>query len=172
MARKIRVSYPTHVVARLLDTDRENLFKTEESTKQLLNNAIKLGFRLGETPLQAFIAANPELKGKFQDKEFDSANEGLQKLLCTYQMTPGDDAMRNLMSMDLCSAYDITAMPEPAFIQLYNSNLAPKKSALPDEAKIIYRKGMLISGMIQSLLSVIKEENAASIPYVLETPAS
>ena len=62
MARKVRRSYPTHVVCRLMETDdRLKLPAAHNATVALLKRAIEQGFRLGETPTAAFLNTHPEL---------------------------------------------------------------------------------------------------------------
>ncbi|MEO9365083.1 MAG: hypothetical protein ABI341_03135, partial [Nitrososphaera sp.] len=123
MARKLRLSYPTHTLARRLET--EEAFQPlagETAAVALLKNAAAQGFRLGEKPVAAFLrekeeeAKLGEVKGSLSDAEFQAATRQLQTLHRLYQITPDDESMPVLQAMGITSAHDVMAYPQEQFI--------------------------------------------------------
>src|SRR5262249_26506431 len=64
LARKIRLSYPNHVVQRTLETDAGDELRLGAArgvTATLLKNAMAKDFKLGQTSVSAFLKSNPEV---------------------------------------------------------------------------------------------------------------
>src|SRR5262249_26875578 len=94
MARKVRLSYPTQAVARLVQQDDADAFKLGEAraaTATLLKNAAAAGFRLGQTPVETFMKANPAVLNGIDNGE--TAKQSVKTLQRVYQITPSDEAM-------------------------------------------------------------------------------
>jgi hypothetical protein len=122
MARKVRLSYPTQVVGRLIERDEIKLPPARrQATVALMKKAANQGFRLGETPVEAFLTAHAELREGIGDTEFRSAQDQMKTLQRVYQITPSNDAIPVLMSLGMTSAFDVMAYREADFIELYTS---------------------------------------------------
>lgn len=153
MARKVRLSYPTQVIGRMIETDDK--FKplaAHASTIELLKNAAQKGFRLGETPVAAFLKTNPDVTANI------AARQGLQMLQRVYQITPSNEAMPVLMSLGMTSAYDVMAYSEATFMELFNAKYLEihKVSPALEMAKLVYRKAKQVSSVTYNLFTIAK----------------
>ena len=119
MARKVRLSYPTQVVGRLLEQKEIALPVAHEATVKLMKQATARGFRLGETPLDVFLESHTGAQGDLSDADFESARQQMKTLQRVYQITPGNEAMPVLIGLGMNSAYDVTAYSEAEFVALY-----------------------------------------------------
>ena len=160
MARKIRLSYPTHVLGHLLETDATfKLPASHDTTVKLLKSSSAQGFRLGETPASAFLKANPGVQAGMSDTEFQIAAQQMKTLQRVYQITPNNEAIPVLMNLEMISAYDVMAYSETAFEQRFSSKysemykISPKK----DLAKQIYRKSKQVSSVSYNLFAITKK---------------
>ncbi|HEY5741739.1 MAG TPA: Tc toxin subunit A, partial [Terrimicrobiaceae bacterium] len=152
MARKVRLAYPTQVLGRRLERDSVNAFQLGEgrsSTIALLKNAVAAGFRLGETPVHTFFQENSAVLNTIENVE--TAKQNLTTLQRLSQITPSDDGVPVLMKLGFTSAYDVVALPEKDFIELYGS-----ASTGITEARLIYRKAQQVSSVTYNLFTIAK----------------
>lgn len=119
MARKVRRSYPTQVLGRLIEQDHIKVPAARAATVNLMKSAAGHGFRLGETPVGAFLNTHPEARGGMADADFHAAQEQVKTLQRVYQITPSNEAMPVLMSLGMTSAFDVMAYAEEVFVDLY-----------------------------------------------------
>jgi len=119
MARKLRLSYPTQVVGRMVEQEQIKLPAARDATVKLMKSAAGHGFRLGETPAQAFLNAHAAARAGMADVEFRAAQEQVKTLQRVYQITPSNEAMPVLISLGMTSAFDVMAYSEDAFVDLY-----------------------------------------------------
>jgi len=160
MARKVRLSYPTQVVGRMVEQDADDKFKLGEAsarsaTATLLKNAAAEGFRLGQTPVDTFIEANSDVLNGIEGIE--TAKENVKTLQRVYQITPSDEAMPVLTKLDLTSAYDIAGLSEEAFLERYDRaylDLYPHQPPKPEQPKLIYRKAQQVSSVTYNLFTI------------------
>lgn len=160
MARKVRLSYPTQVVGRLMETDDH--FKplaAKGGTVTLLKNAAAQGFRLGETPVTTFLRDHDEVMAGIDDGEVQVARQQLGTLQRVYQITPGNEAMPVLMQLDMTSAYDVMAYPEAEFVELYDKGYLDLYDKTPpkQEARLIRRKAKQVSSVTYNLFTIAKK---------------
>lgn len=162
MARKVRLSYPTQVVGRLIEQDTADAFKlgaTRGSTVQLLKKAATAGFRLGETPVGTFLKANADVAAGLPASAAEAAGQQLRTLQRVYQITPSNEAMPVMLSLGMTSAYDVTAYSEQAFVDLYSSKYKEmyKKSPTEAETLLVYRKAKQVSSVTYNLFTAAKK---------------
>lgn len=119
MARKVRLSYPTQVVGRMIEKDEIKLPAARDATMKLLNNASSKGFRLGQTPVASFLKTHAEVTAGMTANDAQAAQLQMKTLQRVYQITPGNEAMPVLMALGMTSAYDVMAYSEEAFVELY-----------------------------------------------------
>lgn len=119
MARKVRMSYPTQVVGRMIDKDEIKLPAARDATVKLINNAAGQGFRLGQTPVATFLKTHVGVTAGMADNDVQVAQQQMKTLQRVYQITPSNEAMPVLMSLGMTSAYDVMAYSEEAFVELY-----------------------------------------------------
>ncbi|SFK89248.1 hypothetical protein SAMN05216302_101960 [Nitrosomonas aestuarii] len=160
MARKIRLSYPTQVVNRLIESDEKyKLPAAHDATVTLLKNAVAHGFRLGETPVAAFLKTHSNIIAGIASPDTQAAQQQLHTLQRIYQITPSDEAIPVLMSLNLTSAFDVMAYPEEQFIAIFNWRYAEiyKKPAPQDTATLISRKAKQVSSIIYNVFATAKK---------------
>jgi hypothetical protein len=158
MARKLRLSYPTQVLGRLLETDDQfKLATAHDNTVILLKAATEKGFRLGKTPVTAFFA-QVEMAVDMSVEEIQVAQQQMQMLQRVYQITPTHEALSVLMALNLTSAYDIVEYSEAEFKHCFEAKYLQKYSTLPVEriANLIYSKAKQISSITYSVFTMAK----------------
>ncbi|MBE0465801.1 MAG: hypothetical protein IBX71_01070, partial [Candidatus Desulforudis sp.] len=153
MARKVRLSYPTQVLARLFEKDDRFKPLAHPETVTLLKSAAGQGFRLGETPVAAFLKTHTGVAAS------KAARQQLQTLQRVYQITPGNEAIPVLMSLGMTSAYDVMAYPEAAFVELFNAKYLEihKAAAASGLAGLVYRKAKQVSSVTYNLFTIAKK---------------
>ena len=160
MARKVRLSYPTQVLGRLLETDKRFKLPTgHEATVKLLRNATAQGFRLGETPVSSFLQSRPGVGDGLTEEEFRDAGEQMKVMQRVYQITPSNEAMPVLMSLGMTSAFDVMAYPEEQFISLFKAKYleihnTPAPARVP---VLISRKAKQVSSVTYNLFAIAKK---------------
>jgi len=180
MARKIRLSYPTHVVGRLLERDEKfQRMIPEEGTRgatvRLLKDVTARGFRLGQTPVARFFRNDKAVRKNRNSKangETQLAIQEVEKLARIYQITPDDESMPVLPQLGITSAYDVIAYSKDRFVQLFNAKYLATYHTLPSEnvAQLIYRKATQVSSVIYNLYVIANE--VSSVPSITATSPS
>ena len=167
MARKVRLSYPTQVLGRRMETDPKfKLADNHAATVTLLKNAATRGFKLGTTPAAAFLKANPGAQGGLPDADFKAASQSLRTLQSVYQITPTDEAMPVLMSLGMNSAFDVMAYPEEDFERYFVARHLNFFGRRPSktETRLVYQKSKQVSSITYNLFTIAK--TMASAPQV------
>ncbi len=170
MARKVRVSYPTQVVARMVERDADDVFQLGQSRTpavSFLRSASASGFRLGSTPVDSFLRENPAVAAGMEAGELRTATQAVKTLQRLYQITPGNDAMLALTKAGLTSAHDITSMSRNEFLERYESYFPSR-----EQAELVYRKAQQVSSITTNLYGIVKEmDSAPSVTAISATPA-
>lgn len=180
LARKVRLSYPTQVVRRMIENGPEkgglSLGENHEAIKTpvhtFLKNAEGLGFELGQTPVDAFIKQNdkpnqdnPLFQGiSSEDRQITS--EGLKTLQRLYQTSPSDTSLKILYKEGFKSAQDIVAFPYETFQDRYG-HLFPSR----EEARVVYRKAEQISVVTQNFYGIAKQLDSVPAIAAISPPA-
>lgn len=156
MARKVRLSYPTQVVSRMIESGAISLPMAQGATTRLLENATKQGFRLGETPVTRFFKERSEVAADLPPSEAQAAIQQLQKLQRVYQITPSNEAMAVLMHLDITSAYDVMAYAEEDFDAIFETGYLEifRTPPLAGLARLIRRKSEQVSSVTYNLFSI------------------
>ncbi|MBD2026807.1 neuraminidase-like domain-containing protein [Leptolyngbya sp. FACHB-711] len=176
MARKVRLSYPTQVVGRLVEQDNADQFKlgtARTATATLLNNAATQGFRLGQTPVEAYFNSHVGVRGAMTDAEFETAKQEIKTLQRIYQITPTNEAMPVLTSLGMTSAYDVMAYPEEAFSVLFAAEYLKLYGRNPsqEETRLVYRKAKQVSSVTYNLFAIAKKlDSDATVQTISGTP--
>ncbi len=160
MARKIRLSYPTQVVYRLIESDEKyKLPAAHDATAMLLKNAVAHGFRLGETPVAVFLKTHPNITAGIASLDTQAAQQQLHALQRVYQITPDDEAMPVLMSLNITSAFDVMAYSEKQFVAMFDARYAEiyKEPAPQGKATLIIRKARQVSSVTYNLFAIAKK---------------
>lgn len=176
MARKVRLSYPTQVIGHKLENDHADLFglgETRTATATLLKNAAVQGFRLGQTPVEAFFASHVGARADMTDAEFNRAKQQMKTLQCVYQITPTDEAIPVLTSLGMTSAYDVTAYSEEVFLELYLAKYRELygKAIGTKEAQLVYQKATQVSSVTYNLFTIAEKLNTEVPVFGMSAPA-
>jgi hypothetical protein len=182
LARRVRMSYSTYVIARMIEThdlplvgkhkgpetrgpesrspDTKGL---EKEVPAFLRKCAALGFELGRTPVGAFICGNKDsLFAGMKPEEADSIIEILKRLHRLYQITPSDESLKALLESGLTSAHDLTRVPYEAFVTRYGH-----KFPSLHEAELVYRKAQQVKSTVAGHHSMAK--SAANSPGFFAT---
>ncbi|CAH1073230.1 neuraminidase-like domain-containing protein [Candidatus Nitrotoga sp. 1052] len=159
MARKVRLSYPTQVVGRLIEEDEIKLPTARDATVTLLKAATAQGFRLGETPVAAFLKSHAGMQAGMSNAEFQAAGQQLKVLQRVYQITHSNEAMPILISLGMTSAYDVMAYSESEFTALYERKYFDLYGRSPTrtESRLVYRKAKQVSVVTYNLFTIAKK---------------
>lgn len=176
MARKVRLSYPTQVVARSIERDGADSFKfgaARDKTVQLLENAASQGFRLGQTPAASFFKAHAGARAGLTDAEFTTAEKHVTALQRVYQITPNNEAMPVLWALGMTSAYDVMAYSESEFMALYAAKYLELYKVTPTQAesRLVYRKATQVSSVTYNLFSIAKKLDSELPVFGMSAPA-
>lgn len=168
MARKIRRSYPTHVVARMIekdDADGLKLGEAKEPTAAFLKNAAASGFQLGITPVEQYRQAHPDAIEAVPEDQRGAAIQGAKTVQRVYQISPGNDVMQMLLGQGITSAYDVVSLPWEAFWERYGD-----KFGSIEQAKLVYRKAQQVSSVTYNLFTMAKKLDSEAQVYGISAP--
>lgn len=157
LARKVRLSFPTQVVRRLIE---RNELKLSDSVKtnvvQILKETSGLGFELGRTPVKMLLERYEDTVFQGMDQVAKQATLAtLKRLARLYQITPSDQALIELHDLGFQSAQDVIAFPLDLFVKKFSQQ--PTKSLLPaghlaQEAVVIYQKAQQVAAVSTHLV--------------------
>ena len=172
MSRKVRLSYPTQVVARQVEKEELRVPAAREATVKLIKGAAEKGFRFGETPVAAFISSNAGLNAGMTDADFSSAQGQMKTLQRVYQITPSNEAMPVLLALGMTSAYDVLAYSEEDFVTLYNNKYVELYGVKPSpkEPLLVRRKAKQVSSVTYNLFAISSNiDSGVALPVTSPT---
>jgi hypothetical protein len=177
LARKVRLSLPTQVVARMIEKDELHLGEHHAALKKPVNtflkNASDLGFSLGRLPINKFIKQNHS--AVFKDiaaEEIEPTKRAVKKLQRLYQITPTDDALKFALDAGFNSAHDVAAMPFEAFMQSYGDKFSADADVSRAVASQFYRKAQQVASVTYNFFTSAKQLDTTPSVYALSPPAS
>lgn len=165
LSRRVRLSYPTRVIARMVETDilrlGDNHDEIKASVNTFLRNAETLGFILGETSVDAFTKKNEA--AVFQDIDPNNRNstvENVKYLHRLYQITPSDYALKVIIELGFTSASDIVAFSKSDFLYHFGSRFANRR-----EAELVYEKAQQVNAVTYSIFTTAKQMDHTAAVY-------
>lgn len=166
MARKVRVSFPTQVMGRMIEKGEMPLEVGQPAAVgAFFRNAAAKDFKLGQSPVDQFVKANPGVFDGVAADQRAAVTESVKTLHRVQQITPSNEAMQVLMKEGLTSAQDIVAFPFEAFLDRY-AHLFPSR----EQAELVYRKAEQVSNVTYNLFTIASELDSA--PPVFATSPS
>jgi hypothetical protein len=160
LARKVRLTFPTQVVGRMIEKDELQLGDRHSELKApvriFLQNAQRLGFELGRTPIAAFIKQNPTVLNGIESSQVNSTIESVKLTQRLYQITPTDESLKVLMAQGFTSAQDVVAFPYETFLDRFG-----KFFSSPDEARLAYRKAEQVTTVTFNFFTAAKQLDTA-----------
>ncbi|HEX5736592.1 MAG TPA: neuraminidase-like domain-containing protein [Blastocatellia bacterium] len=175
LARKVRMSFPTQVVARRIERDELRLGARHDELKapvgKFLRNADELGFRFGKVALGRFIRENEDkLFRGIEAKNIEPMTQEVKKLQRLYQITPTDEAMKVLLDLGFTSAHDVALLGYDNFRQSYGDRFAQEKEVSFAIAELIYRKAQQVSVVMYNFFTLAKQMESAPAIYSISAP--
>jgi hypothetical protein len=150
LSRKVRLSYPTRVVARLVETNNLPLAgpgTLATTVAGFLRSANSAGYQLGRTPLNLFLNNLPKSMA-VPDATTISSVKTLHRL---YQLTPSNGSLQAVLQAGFSSAYDITAYTQEEFRSLVAGSIPSL-----EEADLVYRKAQQVRAVTFNLFATAK----------------
>ncbi|MGC2744308.1 MAG: Tc toxin subunit A, partial [Candidatus Angelobacter sp.] len=148
LARKVRMSFPTQVTARMIERkDLPLSDKTAANVTAFLRAAAPLGYNLGRTPLNAFIKNS----GTSLPSLDPASTESLKTLHRLYQITPSSESLQAALKAGFTSAYDIASYKKEKFISKYSI-------AFPEgEAELIWGRSQVVKSVTFNIFTSAKQ---------------
>ncbi len=158
LARKVRISYPTQVVGRMLANNelQINQGKDNQGVQTFLQNATPLGFTLSQANLDSFVSANKNalFPGATQD-QINATVQNVKTLQRLYQITPTNESLKVMLDQGFTSAHDVVAFSQGDFVARYGG-LFPSQ----EEANLVYRKSQQITTVTYNFFSAAQQITA------------
>jgi peptidoglycan hydrolase-like protein with peptidoglycan-binding domain len=149
MARKVRVSFPTRVIARMATTGTLGLdATTSPKVGAFLKAADNAGYQLGSTPLNAFLKKLPASVAA-PDAATVASVKTLHRL---YQITPSNESLQSAVKLNFSSARDIVAYKPDDFVGRFGSSF-PSVA----EAQLVYNKAQQIAAVTLNAFATAKQ---------------
>ena len=176
LARKVRRTHPTRVVARMVEKDDLHLGDQHEKLKKpvntLLKNAEGLGFSLGRAPINRFIAENhDELFKGVANEDVEATTNALKRLHRLYQITPTNEALQTALSAGFGSAHDVAAVPYDSFLASYGDKFSTDKDVSYNVATLFYRKAQQVASVTYNFFTAAKQIDNALTVYAISPSA-
>jgi len=118
LARKVRLSFPTQVAARMIERNELALSgATVAPVTAFLRAASQLGYSLGRTPLNSFIAKSASTLPALDADSLES----LKTLHRLYQVTPSNESLQAALQLGFTSARQIASIDQDDFLAKYGN---------------------------------------------------
>lgn len=172
LARKVRLSFPSRVVGRMLEKGELTLGEgqdTDAAVVAFIKKGEGLGFELGRWPLETFAKANePDLFSEITSdpEKIKSIKKGVKKLQRLYQITPSNEALKILLDLGFESAHDVVAFSEDDFVAAFGRSFPSL-----DEPRLVYRKAQQVALVTYNFFTTTKLIEGAPALHVI-TPSA
>src|ERR1017187_1965168 len=163
LARKVRFSFPTEVAARMIERQQLAVSAaTAAPATAFLRAAPQLGYSLGRTPLNAFIA-----KSSAQLPALDANSlETVKTLHRLYQITPSTESFQAALSLGFTSARQIASLSKDDFLYQYGSKFPL------GEAQWVYGQAQSVSSVTFNICSSAMAMDTAPPVYALSASST
>ena len=162
LARKVRISFPTQVVARMIERNQLAVSQaTAAPATAFLRAASQLGYSLG-TPLNAFIANSA---GQLPTLDANSL-QTVKTLHRLYQITPSTESFQAALNLGFTSARQIASMSKENFVYQYGSKFPP------GEAQWVYGRAQSVSSVTSNICSSAVAMDTAPPVYTLSASST
>jgi hypothetical protein len=163
LARKVRVSFPTRVAARMAENKEFAIDpKTTGNVAKFLRTASTLGYDLGRTPLNAFMTNSAKNLPALDDP----SKEAVKSLHRIFQVTPSTESMQAALAQGFTSANEIASYSRADFLTKYAAAFPP------GEAELVYAHSQTISSITFNIFAQAKALDNSAPVYALSSPAS
>jgi hypothetical protein len=159
LARKVRVSFPTQVTARMIENKE---IVAHSDVPAFLKAASAVGYSLGRTPLNAFLNNS----GKSLPALNKEATQSLKTLHRLFQITPSTESLQAATKAGLTSAFQIASYSKDEFMAKYGK-LFP-----PGEAIWIHGQSQTVSSVTFNFFQMAKQLDTSPPLYGLSGTAA
>ena len=169
LARKVRMSFPTQVVSRMIEKgdlamDANNV----PGVVTFLKNAAPLGFQLGRTPLNSFLQQNQaSLFQGIAPGDVAATAENVKTVHRLYQITPSNESLQAAMKLGFTSSYDLATFDSQDFLDRFG-----KAFPSEGEALLVYRKAQQVNSVTLNLYTAAKQLDNGPALYALSPSSS
>jgi hypothetical protein len=164
LARKVRLSFPTQVVSRMIEKGDLALgANSAPKVTTFLKNAAPLGFQMGRTPLNSFITQNrASLFQNIAPGDVAATTESVKTLHRLFQITPSNESLQAAAKLGFTSALDVAALDSQDFVDRFGK-------AFPslDEAMMVYRKAQQVNSVTLNFHLAARQLDNAPAIYAL-----
>ena len=152
LAAKVRESFPTQVVARMVSGGEVAVGASKAERERVgtfLKRAGSLGFELGREPLHTFAERERERLFPAADeaKAAEATLRQAARLARLYQITPTDGSLAALAAGGFESAWDVVAFRPDAFVEHHGSAFPSRR-----EAELTYAKAQQVRAVTQNVV--------------------
>lgn len=148
LARKVRLSFPTSVIRRMIEKDDLQMGNDQMLIHAFLKNAETLGFKLGRGSIDSLIRDHPDEIFKGIDLEHQKASiDGTKRLDRLYQITPNDESLKAAYKLGFNSSQDIIQFGPEVFTTRFGNDFPSSK-----DAKTVWQKAYQVHAMTFNLL--------------------
>jgi peptidoglycan hydrolase-like protein with peptidoglycan-binding domain len=163
LARKVRMSFPTRVVARMVERQDIPLGNSAPNVTGFLRQAEPLGYALGRTPLNAFLNKNSHALPQLGTDD----TQALKRLHRLFQVTPSSESLQAAVKLGFKSARDIAAYGQDKFIAQFGA-------AFPaGEAEWVFGQAQVLTSVTFNIFAMAKQlDNAPPIYAVSGSDAA
>jgi peptidoglycan hydrolase-like protein with peptidoglycan-binding domain len=164
MARKVRVSFPTRVVARMATSGTLGLdATTSPKVGAFLQAANAAGYQLGRTPLNAFLNKLPAGVSA-PDQATLASVKTLHRL---FQVTPSNESLQSAVKAGFTSARDISAYTQEDFLDRFGGSFPSLQ-----EAQLTYNKAQQVAAVTLNVFATAKQLDVTPEIYALSGSSS
>ena len=158
MARKVRLSFPTQVIGKMVASEEIALpdARVRTGVASFLRQAPAKGFELGRTPVGRFVREHgQEILGNLATAGAGRIVEGVKTLDRLWQITPSDHALQTLLGLGFKSAFDVTKFDHRDFVEHFGGRF------LPGEAGLVHKKSEQVASVTYTFYGAAKQIDAA-----------
>lgn len=169
LARKVRVSFPTQVVRRLVERGDLSLGDGRQAgVATFLKNAADRGFELGRTRLSAFVEQNlDKVLPDMTSAERTATVKEITRLQCLYQITPSNKSLIAIAELGFASADDVAAFAPEEFWERFGAAFPSR-----DEARLVHEKAQQVTSVIYNFCTMAQQIASTPPTYVTSPSAS
>jgi hypothetical protein len=157
LARKVRMSFPTRVVARMVERQDLPLGNAGAAITQFLRAAEPMGYALGRTPLNAFLSKNSRALPPLGPADAGA----LKQLHRLFQVTSSSESLQAAVKLGFQSARDIAAYGKDSFIAKFGAAFPP------GEAAWVFGQAQTLASVTFNIFGIAKQLDHAPPVYAL-----
>jgi hypothetical protein len=173
LARKVRLSFPTQIIGRMIEKGDLSLGKDHDKVK---NNVLTffqkveelhLDFALGRISVDAFVQQHQsEVFPGLAQADVEAATQSVKYLQRLYQITPTNEALKVASDLGFTSAYDIVAFPYEKFLDRFGDKFPAR-----EEAELVYSKAQQVSAVTYNIATIARQIGSTPDMYATSPSA-